>query len=378
MVKTTMKMYIQPITKQQLNHYLAIPDLTQSTEAHAVTLLYQKIEDRVREMHPDSEIIVYRGNPVVTVKDNYDDLLIDQDNISRSSTYTHYVDETHILRTHDTAHIPGVLRDLAKRQDWDDVIILTPSLVHRRDVTDKKHLSSIHMLGIWRVTKKVRIVRQDLRDVVQGLADVAAPGWSLRIVDMPHPYTKEGMEVNAVKDGRDIEILECGLISDMILRNAGLDPEVYSGWASGFGLDRLVMTLKSIPDIRYLRSTNPKIAAQMKDLATYQEVSNQPAIKRDMSYSVPSNYVEEDISQDIVAAMGEDEAALEEVEILSETTYDDLPDIARQKLGIRADQKNVLVRITLRHLEKSLTSQQANDIYNCIYPQINKGSGGYL
>ena len=373
-----MKMYIQPITKQQLNHYLAIPDLTQSTEAHAVTLLYQKIEDRVRDMHPDSEIIVYRGNPIVTVKDNYDDLLIDQDNISRSSTYTHYVDQTHILRTHDTAHIPGILRDLAKRQDWDDVIILTPSLVHRRDVTDKKHLSSIHMLGIWRVTKKVRIVRQDLRDVVQGLADVAAPGWSLRIVDMPHPYTKEGMEVNAVKDGRDIEILECGLISDTILRNAGLDPEVYSGWASGFGLDRLVMTLKSIPDIRYLRSTNPKIAAQMKDLAPYQEVSNQPAIKRDMSYSVPAHYVEEDVSQDIVAAMGIDDAALEEVEILSETSYDDLPDIARQKLGIRADQKNVLVRITLRHLENSLTSQQANDIYNCVYPQINKGSGGYL
>ncbi|MCX6728045.1 MAG: hypothetical protein NTX11_04515 [Candidatus Saccharibacteria bacterium] len=373
-----MKMYIQPITKHQLNHYLAIPDLTQSTEAHAVTLLYQKIEVRVREMHPDSEIIVYRGNPIVTVKDNYDDLLIDKDNISRSSTYTHYVDETHMLRTHDTAHIPGVLRDLAKRQDWDDVIILTPSLVHRRDVTDKKHLSSIHMLGIWRVTKKVRMVRQDLRDVVRGLADVAAPGWSLRIVDMPHPYTKEGMEVNAVKDGRDIEILECGLISDTILRNAGLDPEVYSGWASGFGLDRLVMTLKSIPDIRYLRSTNPKIAAQMKDLATYQEVSNQPAIKRDMSYSVPSNYVEEDISQDIVAALGKDNGALEEVEILSETSYRDLPDIARQKLGIRKDQKNVLVRITLRHLEKSLTSQQANDIYNCIYPQINKGSGGYL
>ena len=373
-----MKMYIQPITKQQLNHYLAIPDLTISLEPHAIKLLYQMIEDRVREMHPDSEIIVYRGNPIVTVKENYDDLLIAKDNISRSSTYTHYVDETRMLRTHDTAHIPGILHDLAKRKDWDDVIILTPSLVHRRDVTDKKHLSSIHMLGIWRVTKKQRIVRQDLRDVVEGLADVAAPGWKLRIEDMPHPYTKEGMEVNAVQGDRDIEILECGLIADQILVNAGLDPEIYSGWASGFGLDRLVMTLKAIPDIRYLRSTNPKIAAQMKDLAPYHEVSNQPSVQRDMSYSVPASYVEEDISQDIVAAMAKDAAALEEVEILSETSYDDLPEIARQKLGIQPNQKNVLVRITLRHLEKSLTHQQANDIYSRIYPQINKGNGGYL
>lgn len=372
-----MKMYIKPITKQQLDHYLAIPDLTVGSEPHAVKLLYQKIEDYIRTTHPKSEIIVYRASPIVTVADNYDNLLIAKDNISRSSTYTHYVDQEHILLTHDTAHIPGILRDLGRRDDWEDVVILTPAVVHRRDVTDKKHLSSIHMLGIWRVTKKQRIVRSDLRNVVEGVAKVAAPGWKLRIEDMPHPYTKEGMEVNAVKDGRDIEILECGLINDQILINAGLDPAVYSGWASGIGLDRLVMTLKSIPDIRYLRSTNPKIAAQMKDLEPYKEVSSQPAVQRDMSYSVPAEYVEEDISQDIVEAMGADSAALEEVEILNETVYEDLPEIARQKLGINSSQKNVLVRITLRHLERSLTNQEVNDIYDVIYGKINKGTGGY-
>ena len=62
------------------------------------------------------------------------------------------------------------------------------------------------------------------------------------------------------------------------------------GWALGMGLDRIVMTLKDIPDIRYLRSTNPKIAQQIQDLAKYQEVSNQPAIQRDMSYSAPASH----------------------------------------------------------------------------------------
>ncbi len=372
-----MRMYINPITPQQLKQYLLVQDLTLGNDPHAIKSLYQKIERRVRELHPNSEVLVYRASPIVTVADNYDNLLIASDNISRSSTYTHYVDQEHILLTHDTAHIPSVLRGLAARDDWDDVVILTPALVHRRDVADKKHLSAIHMLGIWRVSKNEKVVRQDLRDVVEEVAKVAAPGWDLRIVDTPHPYTKEGMEVNAVKGGRDIEILECGLIADQILVNAGLDPTVYSGWASGIGLDRLVMTLKDIPDVRYLRSTNPKIAEQMTNLDPYVEVSNQPAIQRDMSYSVPDNYVEEDVSQDIIQAMGKEIDALEEVEILSETKYKDLPKIAREKLGISKDQKNVLVRITLRHLDRSLTGEEANAIYDNVYTKINHGTAGY-
>ncbi len=115
----------------------------------------------------------------------------------------------------------------------------------------------------------------------------------------------------------------------------------------------------------------------MKNLDVYSEVSNQPAIKRDMSYSVPAKYVEEDVSQDIMSALAGDVAALEEVEVLNETKYTDLPVQARSNLGILPDQKNVLVRVTLRHLEKTLTKKEANTIYDSIYPQINYGSAGY-
>jgi phenylalanyl-tRNA synthetase alpha chain len=185
------------------------------------------------------------------------------------------------------------------------------------------------------------------------------------------------MEVNAVKDGRDIEILECGLTSDELLRKSGLDPKKYSGWALGIGLDRLVMTLKAIPDIRYLRSTNPDIAKQMTDLSPYKEVSHQPSIKRDMSYSVPKSYVEEDINEDIRNALGDNMNILESVEVVSETPAEQLPDRVRERLGCKPDQKNVLVRITLRHLEKTLTNKQANEIYDGIYTKINHGTGGY-
>ena len=136
-----MKKYIEPISREQLKRYLAVADLTQSPTPHALKLVYDRIEQYIRSAHPQSKIRVYRKNPIVSVKDNYDDLLIPAENVSRTSTYSQYVDEQHLLRTHTSAHMPGMLRELAKRNDWEDVIILLPGLIYRRDVSDTKHVS---------------------------------------------------------------------------------------------------------------------------------------------------------------------------------------------------------------------------------------------
>ena len=376
-----MRDYIKPISQQELNQYLSVEDLTKSRESHAIKLVCDKIIKSMHTLHSKSCVELHREYPVVPVEDNYDNLLIAKDNISRSSTYTHYVDCSHVLRTHTSAHLPKILRELSKRQDWTDVLILLPGLAYRRDVSDKKHVGEVHMLEMWRIVKNEGnepINKKDLLNVVEVVAEEAAPGWKLRIEDSPHPYTNQGIEVNAVSGDRDIEILECGLIKEEILRNAGLDPNVHSGWALGMGLDRLVMTLKDLPDVRHLRSANPKIAQQMNNLDPYIEVSNQPAIRRDLSYCVPVEYVEEDVSSDIRDAIGQNIDALEEVEILSSTQYDDLPEKIQVRLGINENQKNILVRITLRYLGRSLTHHEANSIYSEIYPKINKGSGGYL
>ena len=80
-------------------------------------MVYENIAGYMRSTHPQSDVRVYRKDPIVTVEDNYDNLLIAADNISRSSTYTHYVDKTHMLRTHTSAHLPGILRELAGQGD---------------------------------------------------------------------------------------------------------------------------------------------------------------------------------------------------------------------------------------------------------------------
>lgn len=375
-------MYIKPIKKNELEEYLSIPDLTNAGNDHAIRLLYEKIKQYMITSHLHSEVKEYRLNPIVKVDDNYDNLLIDKDNISRSSTYTHYVDKHHVLRTHTSAQIPVILKELAIIKDsWNDVVIMLPGLVYRRDVTDKKHLGIIHQIEMWRVVKNSsyrKIVRQDLIDVINGLSDVCAPGWTKRNVDKIHPYTLEGIEVNLVKGNNDIEILEGGVINPKILENAGLNPTEYSGWAMGTGLDRLVMVLKEIPDIRYLRSMNPHIQIQMMDLSRYKEVSLMPAIVRDISYCVPQDYVEEDIHQEIRDSIGEEYKIIESIEIQNETVYRELPEKVQMRLGCKETMKNILVRITLRHLDKTMTREEANSLYEKIYVKVNYGTNVYV
>jgi phenylalanyl-tRNA synthetase alpha chain len=391
-----MAIQIRPISSAKLEEYLQIPDLSldpgAGERAHAINLVYRKMRSALEKLWPETEVRVIKRKPIVSDVDCYDNLLVPADNVSRSSTYTHWVDLENCLQTHTSAQIPAVLRELSlDYENWEDVTILVPGLAYRRDVYDKTHLGVLHQMDIWRIVKNKRTLslgrgqgeglelnKSDLLEMVQAIAEGLAPGWDLRIENNPHPYTNGGIEVNVTNpDGRDIEILECGLLGKDIIKRSGMDPEEVSGLASGLGLDRLVMTLKDIPDVRYLRSDNSRIAAQMYDLEEYRPVSLQPAILRDLSYSVPEEYVEEDISQEIESAIGADLSSLESVQLLSETEYSKLNPKVREKLGIKLKQKNVLVRITLRDLNRTLTKKEANQIYEKIYKKVNHGDGGY-
>ena len=101
------------------------------------------------------ETRVVRGSPIVSVADNYDRLLFPYDNAGRSSTYTRYVDENHVLRTHTSASVPETFRDFYKEFNGDipDTVFLFPGLVYRRDVIDPKHLDVFHQLDIWTLRK---------------------------------------------------------------------------------------------------------------------------------------------------------------------------------------------------------------------------------
>lgn len=363
---------------------LKVADLTaDDAKSHIINIIQKKISENIARLEM-GETRIIRGNPIVSVADNYDNLLFPYDNAGRSSTYTRYVDENHVLRTHTSALVPSTFKNFYKEFNGDipDTVFLFPGLVYRRDVIDPKHLDVFHQLDIWTLRKngeREPVNREDLLRLVNTIFNsIFSDGTKPIVYEAVHPYTLNGIEVYAKSDKTEIEVLEAGLAHPQVLKDAGFDPQIYSGLALGMGLDRLVMSLKHLSDIRYIRSTEPRIAKQMQNIDRFKEVSNKPQVSRDMSYCIPENYTEEDICEEIKDAFGDEAYLIEDVKISARTKYDDLPQIAKDRLGAIDGQDNVLVKITLRHPDKTLTKEEANKLYDQAYPKLNKGSKGYI
>ena len=145
------------------------------------------------------------------------------------------------------------------------------------------------------------------------------------------------------------------------------------------GLERLVMLMKDIDDIRVLSDKRENIIKQMNNLNKYKHISNQPSTKRDLSIAIDENINEEELTELILKDLDVNtQNIIESIQIISQTLYIDLPKIAKERLGILEGQKNMLLRITLRDLVKTLESEHANKIYTEIYTKIHQGSKGYF
>ena len=134
------------------------------------------------------------------------------------------------------------------------------------------------------------------------------------------------------------------------------------------------MLAKGIDDIRLLRSADPRVATQMLDLAPYRPVSTMPPVRRDMSLAVGADRDAELLGDQVRALLGPDADTVEEVTVLSETAYADLPEAARERMGVRPGQKNVLLRVVLRDLTRTLTAAQANALRDRVYDGLHEGS----
>jgi phenylalanyl-tRNA synthetase alpha chain len=255
---------------------------------------------------------------------------------------------------------------------YEDVLVVCPGLTYRRDAIDRLHVGEPHQLDLWRIAQRP-LGRADLEEMIDLAAHAMLPGARLKLSAARHPYTEDGLEVHVDVDGRQVEILECGLAAPRLLEKAGLSPAVYRGLAMGIGLDRMLMLRKGIDDIRALRSGDPRIAVQMLDLEPYRRPSAQPAITRDLSLAVSSGTTAEELGDRAREALGERAASVEAVEVLAETPYAELPTAARERLGIAPPQKNVLLRLEIRDLERTLTADEANRLRDDVYAALHEG-----
>ncbi|MFI1917803.1 hypothetical protein [Nocardia sp. NPDC020380] len=359
------------LSADQLAHDLTIRDLTDPTAGpHALQLIVDRIVDALARKW-GCEVRHHRGDRIVTIADNYDNLGYHPDDVTRDTRYTRYVHDHHMLRSHSSAMIPAALRELSTHPAA-DVLLVCPGIVYRRDSIDRLHTGTPHQLDLWRITRN-QMTTADLEEMIAAVIEALLPSAQYRLDPRIHPYTQHGHQVDVEQHGEWIEIAECGLANPEVLRRSGLDSS-HSGLAIGLGLDRMLMLLKGIPDIRILRSSTPAIASQLTDLSAYRPISSMPAIRRDLSIAVAPTDVAEDLGDRIREALGPQADPIESIEILSETHCATLPPQALHRLGAHPTQKNLLIRITLRRLDKTLTDEEANNLRDRIYATLHQGT----
>ncbi len=358
------------LTSAQLCHALNLRDLTDPAQGgHAIQALLDSV---VGALQPGNTVRYVRNSPVVPVRENYDRLGYDPDDVTRARRYTRYISPTVMLRSHTSAELPIALEDYAGRSEVDELIV-APGLVYRRDAVDRSHVGEPHQVDLWRIRSTPDTGDEDMLTMIGHLVEAVLPGAEWKTTDVSHPYTVRGRQIDVVHEGEWLELAECGRIHPEVLRGSGLNPKQWSGLALGMGLERALMLRKGIPDIRYLRAEDPRIAAQMLTLEPWQHVSLLPASRRDISVVVAEEEDEETLGDRIRIALGDDADVIESLDVLSRTEHEKLPEAARSRLGTQDGQVNLLLRIVLRPIDRTLTSDQANAIRNVIYRAVHQG-----
>ena len=360
---------------EQLRAALALRDLTDGSRgAHAMQAMCDALVGALGTAW-SAPVHVVRGSPVVTARDNYDRLYYPPDGVARDARYTRWIGPGVLLRSQTSAAIPPALDALAADASWRDVVVACPGLVYRREGIDRHHVGEPHQVDLWRIRRGGGALGDDdLRAMIAAVVEAALPGWRWRATPAQHPYTEHGLQIDAAGDDDWLEIGECGLAAPRVLADAGLDPATTSGLAMGLGLDRLVMLRKQVPDIRLLRARDPRVAEQMLDLAPYRAVSAMPPIVRDLSIAVDADDTVEDLGDRVRGALGDRAAAVESVAVISATAHDALPAAARARIGLGPGQQNLLVRVVLRDLERTLTAAEANELRDRIYAALHRGA----
>lgn len=364
--------YSDYLNSDQLLRALNLRDLTDAAQGgHAIQALLDAVVSALSSEWA-STVRYVRNSPIVPVRENYDRLGYDPQDVTRARRYTRYIGPTVMLRSHTSAELPTALEDYAGRDGVDELIV-APGLVYRRDAVDRSHVGEPHQVDLWRIRSTASTTDADMLEMIGRLVDAVLPGAEWAVTEVTHPYTVGGRQIDVLHNGQWLELAECGRIHPQVLHGSGLDPERWSGLALGMGLERALMLRKGIPDIRYLRAEDPRIASQMLTLSPWEPVSLLPASRRDISVVVAAGEDEETLGDRIRTALADDADVVESIELLGRTLHADLHDAAKARLRTHDGQVNLLLRINLRPIGRTLTSAQANAIRNTIYRAVHIG-----
>lgn len=187
---------------------------------------------------------------------NFEALNIPKNHPARDTQDTFYVEDNIVLRTQTS---PMQVRVMEKQKP--PIRIIAPGRVYRSDAVDATHSPIFHQIEGLVVDKGVTMA--DLKGTLEAfIKELYGQGAKVRFRPHHFPFTEPSaeMDVSCFVCGGEgcrvckgegwIEILGCGMVHPKVLANCGIDPEVYSGFAFGLGLERIVMRRYGIDDLR--------------------------------------------------------------------------------------------------------------------------------
>lgn len=194
----------------------------------------------------------------------FDALNTPADHPARDTQDTFYVDVPNrpLLRTHTSSVQIRVMKSQPP-----PIRIIAPGRVYRRDNADATHNPTFHQIEGLYVDKNVTV--GDLKGTVEFVFQQVL-GEDVKLRFRPHyfSYTEPSLEIDFTnslvkKLGKDwLEIAGCGMVHPQVFENVGYDPEVWSGWAFGFGIERIAMLRYGINDIRLFYENDVRFLRQ--------------------------------------------------------------------------------------------------------------------
>ena len=198
---------------------------------------------------------VVEGPEVETDHHNFTALNIPPDHPARDMQDTFYLQDNLLLRTHTS---PVQIRHLETHAP--PVRIVAPGRVYRRDAVDATHSPVFHQVEVLAIDESLDF--SHLRGTVMAFLKAFFGDLPVRFRASYFPFTEPSAEVDVQWRGRWLEVMGCGMVDPAVLEGLGLDPERYSGFAAGLGVERFCMVRHGIDDIRRLYTSDLRFLEQ--------------------------------------------------------------------------------------------------------------------
>ena len=212
--------------------------------------------DKISEIFVGLGYTVAEGPQIETDYYNFEALNTPADHPARDMQDTLYLTDGKLLRT-QTSSVQ--IRYMETHQP--PIRIIAPGRVYRRDTVDATHSAVFHQVELLAVERGLAFT--DLKGTIKEfLRQMFGDDLPIRFRASYFPFTEPSAEVDVEWQGKWLEVMGCGMVDPNVLKTVGYDPEIYTGFAAGLGVERFAMVLHQIDDIRRFYTSDLRFLRQ--------------------------------------------------------------------------------------------------------------------